>query len=235
MSITILVSNKYHLKYNNYAKELLKHFVSITKIIYGSHFLIHNIHNLLHLSDDVLKFGPLDNFSNFSSENYLFFLKKLIRKHNNVLPQIIRRVAEINLHTLQTNNVDHTKFTLSMPHSNGILITSCTDPQYRVVQFRDFKLSTTLRDSLCLLKDGTVIEIENFAFCAILNEYVLLGRPYKQRIDFYDIPCKSSALDICLVKEIGELCYWSLSEINMKLMKLPFKDQHVVFPLLHTN
>jgi len=145
VSITILVSNKYHLKYNNYAKELLKHFVLITEIIYGSHFLIHNIHNLLHLSDDVLKFGPLDNFSNFSSENYLFFLKKLIRKHNNVLPQIIRRVAEINLHTLQTNNVDHTKFTLSMPHSNDILITSCTDPQYRVVQFRDFVIYNITR------------------------------------------------------------------------------------------
>lgn len=53
--------------------------------------------------------------------------------------------------------------------------------------------------------------------------------------DFYDIPCKSSALDIYLMKEVEELRYWPLSEINMKLMKLPFKDQHVVLPLLHIN
>lgn len=28
----------------------------------------HNFHNLLHLADDVRKFGSLENFSNFSSE-----------------------------------------------------------------------------------------------------------------------------------------------------------------------
>jgi len=73
VSITILVSKKYHLKFNNYARELFKHFVLTTKIIYGSHFLIHNIHNLLHLSDDVLKFGPLDNFNNFQVRTIYFF------------------------------------------------------------------------------------------------------------------------------------------------------------------
>lgn len=74
VAIIILASEKYHLKYNNYARELLKHFVTTTKVIYGSHFLIHNIHNLLHLADDVVRFGLLDSFSNFSSEIYLFFL-----------------------------------------------------------------------------------------------------------------------------------------------------------------
>lgn len=118
-----------------------------------------------------------------------------------------------------------------MPRSS-ILITGCTDPQYRVILFKDFKLSVTLRDSSCLLK---VVEIENFTFCTILNEYVLLRRPYKQRTDFYDIPCKSSALDIYLMKEVEELRYWLLSEINTKLMKLPFKNQHIVLSLLHIN
>lgn len=165
-----------------------------------------------------------------------FFLKNLVRKHNNVLPQIIRRVSEINSNTLQRNNNNHlTKFILSTPYSDGILITGCTNPQYRVVKFKDFKLSVTLRDSSCLLKDGTVVEIENFAFCTILNKYVLLGRPYKQKTDFYDIPCKSSAFDIYVVKELGNLRYWHLSEIYVKLMRLPYKDQHVVFPLLHLN
>lgn len=54
----------------DYAEELLKHFIC-TKIIYGPTFMSHNFHNLLHLTDDARKFGNLNKFNNFSSENYL--------------------------------------------------------------------------------------------------------------------------------------------------------------------
>jgi len=39
--------------------------------------MVHNIHNLLHLCNDVRKFGHW-NFSNFAFENYLGQLKKNI-------------------------------------------------------------------------------------------------------------------------------------------------------------
>jgi len=65
----------------DYAEELLKHFVICTKLIYGPQFMSHNFHNLLNLTDDARKFG------NFSFENYLQKIKKMLRKHDSILPQ----------------------------------------------------------------------------------------------------------------------------------------------------
>ncbi|EFN73105.1 hypothetical protein EAG_00322, partial [Camponotus floridanus] len=48
-----------------YADSLLQHFVQSFKILYGPQHISFNIHGLIHLADDVRKFGPLDTFSAF--------------------------------------------------------------------------------------------------------------------------------------------------------------------------
>jgi hypothetical protein len=48
--------------------------------IYGSHHLVYNVHNLLHLSEDSINYqGPLDSFSCFPFENYLGQIENVIR------------------------------------------------------------------------------------------------------------------------------------------------------------
>lgn len=71
VSIRILLSDTLMKTMTNYAAELLKHFVLSSKLIYGPQILCHNFHNLLHLTDDARKYGNLNLFRNFSSENYL--------------------------------------------------------------------------------------------------------------------------------------------------------------------
>ncbi|GBM56505.1 hypothetical protein AVEN_110524-1 [Araneus ventricosus] len=61
----------------SFAKELLLKFVKKSKCIYGSDFIVYNVHNLIHLGDDVEKFGPLDSFSTYSFENYLAFQRRV--------------------------------------------------------------------------------------------------------------------------------------------------------------
>ena len=56
--------------------------------------LVYNIHNLVHVVDDVEKYGHLDKFSAFRFESYLGFLKRIVRNPANPLPQLIRRLAE---------------------------------------------------------------------------------------------------------------------------------------------
>lgn len=79
-----------------YANELLKHFVNSYENIYGKKYVSFNIHNLLHLADDVKHFGSLDTFSAFPFESYISSLKKLIRKGEKLLQQISRRLEEYN-------------------------------------------------------------------------------------------------------------------------------------------
>jgi len=75
-------------KYNNkYSKELLVHFVQAFKILYGEEYVTYNIHNLIHLPEDVKIHGCLDMFNGFPFENYLQRLKqcseKVLNPYNN--------------------------------------------------------------------------------------------------------------------------------------------------------
>ena len=52
-------------QYSDYANKLLVMFVDYASKLYEQEFLIYNAHCLMHLTDDVLRFGPLDNISCF--------------------------------------------------------------------------------------------------------------------------------------------------------------------------
>lgn len=54
----------------------------------------HNVHIILHLADDVKKYGPLNNFSAFPFESFMQPLKKKIKSGVKPLQQLIRRYAE---------------------------------------------------------------------------------------------------------------------------------------------
>lgn len=54
----------------------------------------HNMHSILHLSDDVKKFGPLNSFSAFPFESYMQPFKKKIKSGVKPLQQLVRRYAE---------------------------------------------------------------------------------------------------------------------------------------------
>lgn len=80
---------------NALASELLSDFVKEFGVLYGYRNLSHNIHSLLHLSQDVLHFNsPLDSYSAFKFENFLQYLKKLCRSNFRVLEQIRNRYFE---------------------------------------------------------------------------------------------------------------------------------------------
>lgn len=53
--------------------------------------IVYNVHALVHLADEVQLHGCLESFSAFPYESYLHKLKKLVRKTDFPLAQIIRR------------------------------------------------------------------------------------------------------------------------------------------------
>lgn len=57
-----MLSKKYNTELLNYADLLLKWFVKSFSIIYGKQYTSHNVHCLIHLKEDVLKFGTLDEY-----------------------------------------------------------------------------------------------------------------------------------------------------------------------------
>lgn len=92
-AITILTS-KSLLQYSNVAKVLLKQFVDKFGEIYGNERYTYNIHSLIHIVDDVLKYGVLDTHSAFKYETNLGILKNLLRSGNLPLEQVAKRLME---------------------------------------------------------------------------------------------------------------------------------------------
>lgn len=115
IAMRILLSTD-HSKYVGYAANLLDYFVKTFEQMYGSHFVSHNVHSLLHVVDDYVKYGPLDNCSCFPFENYMKVLKRMIRKHDKPLQQIIKRYDEIYINDkIKFGNHDHNTFTVKKP------------------------------------------------------------------------------------------------------------------------
>ncbi|KAF0748558.1 Uncharacterized protein FWK35_00020988 [Aphis craccivora] len=95
IAMTILLSNNMD-NYLEYAQNLLNYFIQNFEPLYGRHLMSFNVHGLSHITDDYKKFGLLDNIAAFPFENYLKQLKKMIRKHDKPLQQIIKRLNEKN-------------------------------------------------------------------------------------------------------------------------------------------
>ena len=77
------------------AKYYLKMFVETSKILYGKQYPISNMHNLIHLSNDVEHVRCSIEISAYSFENYLGKLGRLIRNGNKPLSQLCRRRSEL--------------------------------------------------------------------------------------------------------------------------------------------
>ena len=81
--------------YLPYAQQLLQYFVTKCSDIYGMTFNVYNVHNLIHLCDDVDTFScSLNEVSAFPFENYLQMIKKLVRSSCNPIAQVTKRMSE---------------------------------------------------------------------------------------------------------------------------------------------
>lgn len=102
VALCILVSPGLARKYSSFASELLMLFVEQGRVLYGSEFLVYNVHSLLHLASDAKNFGSLEDCSAFCFENYLHHLKRLVRSGRSPLAQIVKRLSEMDGQKLET-------------------------------------------------------------------------------------------------------------------------------------
>lgn len=227
ISMLILLSpDRGHLL--DYARQLLDYFVKHFEVLYGKHYVSHNIHGLLHICDDYELYGPLDNCSTFNFENYMKELKSLLRKHEKPLHQIINRNIEIHnnyatggfddeMKNLSINiNQNYDKPLLKQQHTNGPTM-EITGLQYYVLCFNNINIKIKYeKDSYILTKDQQIVKCLNIVMQKN-SETVIIGKSFKFKSAFFDDPIDSTILDIFKVKNIAKkINYWSISNIKKK-------------------
>jgi len=141
----------------------------------------YNIHNLLHLTNDVRKFGTLDIFSAFKYENYMKIIKSKIRKADRPLQQLCNRYAELkvceNINT-QLSHLSGQKF--HGIHSKGPLLHDYNDPQYSKIFFENCILTTEIPNNCCILKDNSIVLISNFA-TSVCGSVYIIGKKFSKK------------------------------------------------------
>ncbi|XP_063234238.1 uncharacterized protein LOC134537581 isoform X2 [Bacillus rossius redtenbacheri] len=238
IAIRYLCTDQISVELLEYVRLLLEHFVTSFGILYGTEHMSHNVHGILHLTDDVKNLGPLDKFSAFKFENYLQVLKKRIRKSEKPLQQLICRYSEIKMKSssIETERPRPTciKVNEKTTHLDGPLTQHCVGPQYKNIKYQKFEFFTYKEaDKCCGFEDGTIILIENICHSVVNNDIVIIGKEFLVKDDLYSIPCKSSDLGIYLVDSLSPRRSWLASLVCKKFYMIPYKQKFAVVPLLH--
>ena len=200
----LLLKSKPKVNEVQFAKELLIWFVKNSETVYGCTFNVYNVHSLIHLADDVLHFNSsLDDLSAFKFENFMQTVKKSVRASTNPVAQVVKRMAE----------------------SNGNFNSRSKENFLKIKEFG--------KDSCFLTDGGEICFIENIydstVACRILSKGIAE--------DFFTSPVHSRELNIIYIRNFGS-CVPKRKTLEKhclvhKMVKLPFKDGFVFFPLLH--
>jgi len=226
--------------YIDYAEALLEHFVESFAKLYGAKNISHNVHNLLHLCSDVKKYGALDSFSAFRFENYLFSIKKLLRKAEKPLEQLVRRYYEIESvesNFVKTSRSNSSKFIFQNAHSDGPVINiPNVQLQFKIMSNSFFVINCdSLHDKYCILKTGQCVHIKNIVK-ANNNVMYIVGNILNAEDSLYSTPCESNEFEIQLVSaDTRGLQFWPVTLIKYKAWKMSCNHRNIVFPIIHTE
>ncbi len=238
VAIRILVSPNLFSSMNQYAESLLDYFVSAFPKLYGEHFVSYNVHGLLHLASDSKKFGPLDTFSAFRFENQLGKLKRMVRSSNNQLSQIERRLYEMQSVTLDSHSKPSSSINHTGQHEKGPLLADLTSPQFKIVEFSNFKLvCNSDTNSYCLTKSGKFLKILNSCYSNAKMCQVLIAIHFRRKESLFMFPCDSKLIGV-FVADTGssESSFLTVepSDLLVKCQVFPHgQNQLAVFPIIH--
>lgn len=188
--------------YKDYAEELLSYFVKSFSTLYGKEHLSYNVHGLLHICADTVKFGNLDRYSAFGFENCLGVITRLLKSGNSPLSQACRRISEREKGRLLVTREEGAK----LVHTNGPLPLGFSSPQFTKYSFKNFDLSTNKRDQYFSTSSGDVVRLQNIVTRNSDNKVFLYGQKLVKKEPLYTIPCDSSKFGIFRCKVTTKNC-----------------------------
>lgn len=242
--LTVLLSHRFE-NLLDFIKDLLKYFVNKFGELYGVQFMSHNIHSLLHLCDDYKKFGSLDNCSCFIFENFMQFLKKMVRSKSKPLEQVIKRYEEYKMYGQPLNDsvvLDEIDKIFQKPHNDGPLIDGYSSPQFKIYSQPGIKIniksSANSYIGINTNTNLTILKVFNICFDYINKKYVFLGKKFLDVKPFYEKPISSLSLGIACVNNLSDNYIPISIELKSVQKYIVFEtydfDFKVAFPILHS-
>jgi len=175
------------------ATQLLHYFVAEAVEIYGAEIAALKMHELLHVPEDYLRFGPLDAFSAFRFECFLGKMKKLVKGHQNLETQVINRYSSLLQSGSFSRGGDHNIDSLEeyfevpqlqYPYTSEVVRgeaffrcgrTGAEHPQFDACYKRLYTKSFCIRvdndgDSCCVVNGDVFLKVREILQCTLHNE-----------------------------------------------------------------
>jgi hypothetical protein len=165
----------------------------------------HNMHSLLHITDCVRQYGPLESFSNYKYENALQPLKKGIKKPTQIMQQV-KNLVDRKMLYLQQHRFSKDE------------------------HFSELFIELSENDNFGLLRNGKIVEI-----LQLIDDKLAVGRFYTDASSFFTLPYDSKEVfGICYVENKNpELVVFPTHDLVAKYLRLPLRNGYVMIPILH--
>lgn len=226
-AVRLASSEKYMRKNFKLIEMLFRDFILDFKEIYGPQFITSNMHNVLHVIEDIKRFGILPSISAYRFESCLGKIKSIIRSGPSPLPQVAKRMIErcnvLYSVPKQTNAID-----ISIENRGE----KCT------IKFavRNFILSNVRFEDQWFLGNGRILKFINAH--RIENDIFVDGVPLLSATNYFTEPLHSSLMDIYKadMAPTGGLIRILASEVQCKFMYIKDGENLNVFvPIIHTE
>uniref|UniRef100_A0AAG5DNQ2 Transposase domain-containing protein n=1 Tax=Anopheles atroparvus TaxID=41427 RepID=A0AAG5DNQ2_ANOAO len=227
VAVTLLSSAAYE-QYWVYAGGLLERFVEEFGNVYHRNHLTSNVHNLLHVSAEVCRFGPLPTISTYPFESKLQRIKGLVRNGWRTLEQVVGRLTELREIDVARRN-QRPKFpVLKFKNEEAILYVRS-----------NFFLKRGKRNAWFLSNSNTIVKYFNASM--VSDSVVVHGYPILVKKPQFMYPCSSELIN-CFIADLSNLSptiiTTAVSDIKCKLVaieRISEEGSEVYFtPLLHT-
>lgn len=242
----------------NVATLLVRRFITHSRKHLGRHFIVYNVHSMLHMPKECEEHGTIDDFSAFKYENYFGVITNYLRSTNKALEQLMNRDAETKGRLMNPHPPPH-EGDVTLSQKKGENIDGLVGEQYLHVKLHRHKIFLKISEADCCFEthDGTVAVLRNILLTPA-GGVRLYGHRFTVKEDYYTYPINSSLLGIWKVSSLdAERRYWDMIEFAKKCVLLPCRDsneddenedddngnvddnfEHEVFvsiPLLHTG
>ena len=234
----ILMSTELAVSNSAYCKSKLREFVSQMPYYYGEDSVSINIHNLIHISDDVQTMkGPLSDYSAFIFENCIGFLKKLVqRSPKDPIAQIDKRISQLKN---PASDFASKHYPLVHKIQKKTLKPICTlqddnENVFSEIKLSDMTITSNSPDNVVKMKHGYFCKIEQIFLCLESHEIKIKGQKFDVKKDLFINPMPSREIGIANVKKLSSSLYeYYVRDIDKKCILTLSDDELIVITLLH--
>ncbi|CAH0553200.1 unnamed protein product [Brassicogethes aeneus] len=227
-AITILLSKDLNSKYNGFASTLLNIFIKDVEKIYGKMFCIYNLHILSHLSDDAKEFNTLNSINSFKFENYLGQIKRLLRKSNQPLQQVVNRLQEIHKINVRKVNQCVINVILEKQVPDVIKEQYFNHGFYRKICVNREIYTNRNGDNAFILFNNDVVVIKFICKNMQTNNFFMLGQKFKSISPFFVYPENSQIIGFFEVDDLDDnLFSFNINDILCKGVLMQHNNKFV--------